>query len=396
MEKQQILAPAIFLFTSIWLSGQITLSRQDFTLTPDDTVYYSLVSDFDLSLPAEGANRIWDYSHILYLGDVQGVLEPGNSPEIQNATHSREFFSYSAFNPFVVLSERVFERLTDTSYEVVGRQYGENTMRLWCLFCGIGDSVTILGDTVAYEQPLAQLRFPLEYGDGWSVGLVTQSVFNIKAPGFGLNNIPAGQLDSLVVRSEAAGWGTLVLPDTAGNTISLEVLLVKRTSFQASRYTLNGMAAPESLLNLLGRTSQDTFTSTSYHFYAKGLNRPAFSIGYDNDEDRISSASVDTRLLQMPIVQVKKRAAPVQSIKIYPNPARQDFFLEFELLKTTKVKVELFNATGQQVQTLYAGDLGPGKHSYDFQMVERRHPQGIYYLSLVADGHRTGKWITLK
>lgn len=66
---------------------------------------------------------------------------------------------------------------------------------------------------------------------------------------------------------------------------------------------------------------------------------------------------------------------------IFPNPIEEDFNLSFSLKKQTWVKVELFDNSGQKVETLFSQNYPIGNHSINTKV--KNLPAGIYYLNFI-------------
>ena len=66
---------------------------------------------------------------------------------------------------------------------------------------------------------------------------------------------------------------------------------------------------------------------------------------------------------------------------VYPNPFKNSTSIEYNLSKTEKVTVEVYNAVGEKVETFAASELqGAGKHAYQFSGAST----GIYTVKLVV------------
>jgi hypothetical protein len=70
----------------------------------------------------------------------------------------------------------------------------------------------------------------------------------------------------------------------------------------------------------------------------------------------------------------------------YPNPFNPSTLLRYEVASPGWVSVEVFDALGRHVETLYAGQQEPGEHSLRFDATG--HPSGTYTAVLRA-GTRT-------
>jgi flagellar hook assembly protein FlgD len=78
-----------------------------------------------------------------------------------------------------------------------------------------------------------------------------------------------------------------------------------------------------------------------------------------------------------------------------PNPFNTDTTITFVLSKAGKVTVEVFNASGQKVDTILAAFLGAGPHSVTWNAVKRS--AGVYLCTVKYGGHsRTVKMTLLK
>ncbi len=68
---------------------------------------------------------------------------------------------------------------------------------------------------------------------------------------------------------------------------------------------------------------------------------------------------------------------------IYPNPVTTSATFSLELLAATHVTIQLFNESGQLVETFFNQNLAKGKHSFIRRFL--KHAKGIYYCSLLYD-----------
>ncbi len=79
----------------------------------------------------------------------------------------------------------------------------------------------------------------------------------------------------------------------------------------------------------------------------------------------------------------------------YPNPFNPLTTIAFSLPEAARVKIELFNAKGQKLRTLFAGKQSPGIHTLTIDM--HRLPSGLYFYKMVTKKFRsTKKMILLK
>jgi hypothetical protein len=74
----------------------------------------------------------------------------------------------------------------------------------------------------------------------------------------------------------------------------------------------------------------------------------------------------------------------VQETKAYPNPANEVLTLDYELVKSAQVDIQIHSKEGQLQQTLPQGQLKAGSQSVRLDVSSLR--DGAYYLSVIADG----------
>jgi len=90
----------------------------------------------------------------------------------------------------------------------------------------------------------------------------------------------------------------------------------------------------------------------------------------------------------------------VSALAIHPNPANPTVTIEFALVATESVTLEVFDVSGRKVRSLLSTELPAGTHSERWDgMTEdgRRAASGVYFVVLrTKDGTRTGKTVLLR
>ena len=80
---------------------------------------------------------------------------------------------------------------------------------------------------------------------------------------------------------------------------------------------------------------------------------------------------------------------PVSGLKIYPNPCRDKFVLDYEITKANAVSVDIHSVHGQQVVSVVNGYHPAGEHQITVDITKL--PAGIYMLNIRAGSHNTSK-----
>ena len=78
-----------------------------------------------------------------------------------------------------------------------------------------------------------------------------------------------------------------------------------------------------------------------------------------------------------------------ESLSVYPNPATDNFTIEFDLAEAAKLDINLMNAIGQKVRTIEAGNFNGGEHLINVNTAELS--AGTYFITI-----RNGEGITTK
>ncbi len=79
------------------------------------------------------------------------------------------------------------------------------------------------------------------------------------------------------------------------------------------------------------------------------------------------------------------------NLKLSPNPAKDQFTLEYDLEKETLVDIELYNNVGEKVKVLVSNEKQPAGNHVVREELSSELPSGVYYVLL-----RTGDKVTTK
>jgi len=74
----------------------------------------------------------------------------------------------------------------------------------------------------------------------------------------------------------------------------------------------------------------------------------------------------------------------VTSFNIYPNPTVNEATIDIDLVSTSAVKIELFNALGQKMRTLFEDQVNSGGQK--IQILNNDLSQGVNWLGVSIDG----------
>lgn len=343
--KKSILLLLACLFTS-QIFAQFTIERQDYTMTSAGaTVNCWQMDETGVSLPAEGADVVWNYSAQALTGSFHYTKNPVSEPLFPNA-NLVEYGTGVALN-LVPMNINFYEQLADDGYKTLGRTTPEVALPAQALTGGPNDTITFLSTVSVYEEPNYYVKFPLHYEDNWNAEFNIIGNYLMTVQAFGLDHVPASSTYNYVKTNTVVGHGTLILPHPDGTgTVTLEALLLKTTTVRTDSFFLVGQPAPAIMLNALGLVQGNTETYSEYTFFAKGLIRSALSMDTDNGQVTNITLADDIKNIVSSTTQV---ADILIDAKVFPNPTSGDFQVAFEKSDALPWVLELYNSFGQMV-----------------------------------------------
>ncbi len=100
--------------------------------------------------------------------------------------------------------------------------------------------------------------------------------------------------------------------------------------------------------------------------------------------DSTTVLNVLLRPTSTPIV-INKNNIPVEYslYQNYPNPFNPETTIEFDIPKTSNVKLIIYNSLGKEIGKPVNEKLQPGTYKFDFK--GNNHPSGIYFYKLITD-----------
>ncbi|HET7818988.1 MAG TPA: T9SS type A sorting domain-containing protein [Bacteroidia bacterium] len=77
---------------------------------------------------------------------------------------------------------------------------------------------------------------------------------------------------------------------------------------------------------------------------------------------------------------------PIAYRKIFPNPAKNNTNISFYLKSTSDIQVDIYNAVGMHVKTIFSGKETAGVHNYDTDCSELNN--GLYFVKINSGDDR--------
>ena len=74
-------------------------------------------------------------------------------------------------------------------------------------------------------------------------------------------------------------------------------------------------------------------------------------------------------------------------IEIYPEPSNNNTTIRYNIIKSGKVKISLYNIKGQLIKVLFEGDKVSGEYSINFDI--SNYCSGIYFIKFENDNSKS-------
>lgn len=345
----------LFIITILFhwsVSAQITIDQNDMP-DPGDTVRLSTA----LLLPgndpaATGANYNWDYSGLIPVSQALDTFISVsttplayqlyfNSPLDPNKATIASPQGSLAFIPgFEVNNVFEFYRETSGSFS----------------FLGFGGELQGIPLPVKFTPPDVLYTFPLTPGKSDS----SNSQFSLSLPGLG------AVLVKRFRRNLADGYGTLVTPYGTFQTLRIKSVIEEYDSIY---------------LDTLSQGIAINRNYTEYKWLGKGFDAPLLSVTVEGplttitylDSNRNISSGTDN-----------DKPAGV-SFRLYPNPASDQLFLEFKLLRPSDIDARILSLDGRVIYEARLGRLNPGITLKNIPLPANRFTPGFYLVEILSD-----------
>jgi len=314
--------------------AQISLTCENHGLMAGDKHHFKLAKN-NVDVGPAGAKQVWDFSNLEVNGDLTSFMldakETPKSDALPEAnTVIEEFNNKFYFN----VNEGIIE------------QQG---------FVGCG------GRVLHYDKPFVKMIYPFTYGD----------IYDGEFSGQYINKDgKKGAKISGWYSLEADGYGTLLLP---GDVKINNVLRLKTTR---GRSFNNG--------------TEESVTTT-YRWYAEDVRYPLLSIiQKQNGDDTKNIRTAYYANAESSKEKEKEGKSLISSgsltMRYYPNPFKDELKIDYKLDADSKVKIELYNNSGQKATELVNSNQQKGFYSLNINADGKNLNPGIYHIRVTLDG----------
>jgi hypothetical protein len=361
--------PLSILFFAFANSGiaQITITEADMPQA-GDTVRVSMSADSTgLPTPAlTGPGLTWNYSALV---PASQVIDTFLAVSPTDASIPLAYLFY-------------FDNPGEPAYEATVAQAGANLPSLGGIIT-ISDVVNFYKDesnnyeTVGYGATVNSIpapvkddtidvvyNFPMNYGNADSC----HSSNSLSIPSFGAyeqNQYRVNYID---------GWGTLITPYGTFSTLKVKTLLYTSDSVYLDTLHFGFRASqPEQI---------------QYKWLANGHPMPMLQINETKGSNARQYIYPDSARKGL-LAGVAEINSSLNSVSLYPNPAKGNTTLSYNLSSTSPVTISVYSVDGRCVSKVFSGEQTIGNHTLNMSIDNLT--AGIYLLKIDANGEQTVK-----
>lgn len=301
----------IFLSWNI-LSAQITINQQEL---PDrnDSLRYSLAANHSqFNFNQTGTNYVWNYSSLAPISQELGYYEsPSNAPIAYQ-------LNFNAFNTDMA-HKAADINLFGTELKEIFYYYNKENGKFSEI--GVAAKVDGIPVTVNYDSDDILYTYPLQMGDT----SYSYSSWDFNVP----NLVYVGR--TKIRNNQVDGWGQISTP-----LGTYDCLRIRSDLVQIDTISYDSIPFPIPAI---------TSNITEYIWLTKTHKLPVLIARFDQFNMNVEVKYADNIRSFNSISEENK-----SNIKIYPNPAKTEIFLDLNNLKEN-FKVNLYNINSQIIKT---------------------------------------------
>ncbi len=350
---------ATFIFMIVFstcIFAQITVATTDLPTSASKIRLSTATTVGSINYAATGANYNWDFSTLVATSQTIDTFVAVTAtsiyyyPSFITSANQAEKQPNVNLGIMTLSNEYNFYKNATASYAMIG--YGAQF------------SVIPVPIPLKYDNPDVMYKFPLNYNNTDS----SVSKGSVSLPTLGYFGEKKNR------KNLVDGWGTLTTPYG-----TFQVLRVK------------------SVINVTDSLHLDTIMTfpinitraiTEYKWIAKNIGYPLLTI------TETSTAGLPATKTYVYVDSLRQFAGiePIKDIsktelKLYPNPAKDQITIEYNLNTTAEVDISVYDLTGKKVKTLLKKEQNRGSYELPVNLLSDGFNKGIYFIKLNVDNN---------
>lgn len=319
--------------------AQFLMKSNSHLLRAGDEHNFNITNNAD---PGEkGPSIIWDFSDLKTKSSLTSYMYSAYTTE--NATDIPE--ANTVLEEFNV---KFYFKASDERIEQYGTVSQNNTI-------------------TKYDKPFVKMVFPFNYGDIYS-GHFSGTVE-------GANNYKADFTGTYLLEADA--YGTLILPE---NIQYKNVFRIKTTKEQC--YTTNNSC---------------NCATISYKWYSEDVRYPLLTIIQNQTSNGIKTIQTayysEAKNQSDDNPQNRKIVSENMEAKIYPNPFKDEFKIDYSIANDADVSIEIYDNTGIKVGSIQKPHQKAGYYTETIYSDILGNQLGMFHIRIIAGNEEISKTV---
>lgn len=319
--------------------AQFLMKSNSHLLRAGDEHYFSITNNAEPG--AKGPSVVWDFSNLQNQSTLTSYMysaySTSNSIDIPEANTILEEFDV-----------KFYFRASDEIIEQYGTVSQNNTI-------------------TKYDKPFVKMVFPFNYGDTY-FGDFSGTVE-------GVNNYKANFTGTYLLEADA--YGTLILPGNIRYKNVFRIKTVKEECFNSNN-TCN-------------------CSTISYKWYSEDLRYPLLTIiqNQTSNGTKTIRTAYYSKAESIPDDYNKNLKLISENIeaKIYPNPFKDEFKLDYTIVNETDVSIEIYDNTGKKVNSIQKLNQKAGYYTETINSGNIGEQLGIFHIRIIAGNDVVSKTV---
>jgi hypothetical protein len=323
-----------------------------------------IYKDADLSLPGmTGADpsitipsELIDNSEGEY---IKGLLSSGTSVNVTLKSAPTDYSPDGSFDNGVIIHEYghgISERLTGTGYNCLATEASlEQMSEGWSDFFAlmltnkVGGNATVprgIGTYVLGQSPTGAGSRPSKYSPDFSINSYTYASTNGMSNPHDIGFVWTTMLwDLHWVYVEKYGYSSDLMLNTNNGSTRVVQLIIDGLKLQTCNPTF--IDGRDAILAADQAATGGMDKCMIWKIFAKrGLGLNASSGSKTNINDQVEDFTIPTECSSLSVNEIK---SDKDSLSIYPNPAKDEFYIKFPTKMNGKVNIEIFDISGKLI-----------------------------------------------
>jgi hypothetical protein len=336
-------------------TAQISITSVDMP-NVNDSLYVSITNSVGTHVPAEtGANFSWDYSDLKpVLQQSEKYLGPGKFPGLYNYIFNPLNTSYGKNNPlFTAVS------IPGIKIDAAFGFFKESTTSLNQI--GVGFQINGAPLPFVYNHPDVLYKFPMNYQNTDSCDFD----FGLAVPSYGYYG-QSGHRHNVV-----DGWGELKTPLGTYTALRIVSMVDITDTLYIQQNDTTGFGFP------IKRP-----TRYEYKWFAAGSKIPVLEIDAiaGTTVPMYNVAFIDSLRKDVIHVGIDENEKEASAFQLYPNPAQDQFSLNYKVNAKSAVKISLLDVLGKERMALVNETQNTGAQKVTVNIADL--PAGIYFVNI--------------